>query len=178
MWEYFPSILKIERKGKGKLHIYCLHYKIFTISVSIFWRWTTFRFVLMLMIQVLHKTGLFQHLFNSLRFLKSFCLILFFTLFNISSFFFCEIVYAFFDSFANRACVRIKTLVLLIKIFNQILFKIRNKIDSWKFRKVSFIFIPYFSEIVIRAQSQTSISHTMISLIWSDNTSFFTCLSV
>ena len=29
-----------------------------------------------------------------------------------------KIVFAFFDSFANIACVRIRTIVLLIKIFN------------------------------------------------------------
>jgi len=58
------------------------------------------------------------------------CLIISFTLSNLFSIFFVKFVFGFFDSFANIACVRINTLVLLIKIFYSILFKIRDKIDS------------------------------------------------
>ena len=70
-------------------------------------------------IQVLHKTGIFKHLYNSRRFLASFMFdYIFYSFIIFFSLFFVKFVFAFFDSFANIACVRINTLVLLIKIFN------------------------------------------------------------
>ena len=74
--------------------------------------------------KVLRNMVIFMHLFNSRRFSTTLMLDLLQSLL-------CKIVFSFFDFFCKHiACVRFKTLVLLMKIFHEIHFEVRNKIDS------------------------------------------------
>ena len=73
--------------------------------------------------KVLHNMVIFKHLFNWRRFLTTFMFDLLHSSLQNRLFFlrfFCK----------HKACVRFKTLVLIINIFNEIHFEVRNKIDS------------------------------------------------